>query len=407
MSAYEHMSHLADRNQSLGCCPVSSCWEAMMQNNSVRAASGAATSALLYDPAPLGLTLYAATDALSRPTTRAPAQLNPGLLDGLLREINHRKKTFSQRTIPWIKWQIPHQLLDSTDVTQLMYCLGRQFQLSSSPSSFYCVSFRVQEATAERVALFRGLGFNAIEFSVSAEERCDSGTLAFCASLAEDFHFQYFCIDWQTSSTRFYPALLESLYRRQPDCLAFKPADPESASASALLQTMYRDLTDRSYAVLGNDVYIRPDSPLAHAQQCGRVSRSVAGYNCQQVQNVLGLGPGNTSAFGSVRMTNPANLSQYLTDNFDHYRQDTVPAGILEVIDQLLCYHQLNLIYFAEQHQLDLEYLFSQLESPGRRHRVSTDGRLYGIKNNTLALTTAGVLQLSYLCQALARLQCR
>lgn len=416
---------LSGRPSVDGCCPASSCWETMIQNNLVKAASATVTPAILHNRSPLGLSVYAPESTLACNTTGAAFQSNSCLLDGLLREINHRKKMFSERLIPWLKWQVPHHLLDSTDVTQLMYCVGRQFQLSDSRSNFYCVSFRLQEVNAERLALFRGLGFNAIEIRIAPQEPCQAETLASCVALAGDFHFQHLGIEWQTSSAELYPALINTIQLpgrragRQPESITFKPAEAESPSTSALLQTLYRGLTDSGYEVLGNDVFVRPDSPLAQAQQYGQVSRNLQGYNCQQVMDILGLGPGNTSTLGALRMTNASSLSKYLHNSFDHYRQETVTPAIREVIDQLLCYHQLNLIYFKEQHQLDLEYLFSQLSgsaeqnsSTGQQtlaghHRLPAATRLYDLKNHTLALTTSGILQLSSLCQALSQVQAR
>lgn len=395
-----------------GCCPASSCWEAMIQSSSVTAVPATAP-AMLHNRSPLGLSLYAADDAPPPTQTSPPSPSGAYLLDGLLREINLRKAMFNERLIPWIKWQIPHHLLDSTDVTQLMYCIGRQFKLSDSRNSFYCVSFRSQEVNPERLALFRGLGFNAIEISIPPAETCHSDALAYCASLAQDFQFLHFGIEWQTSSAELYSVLLNPVQLRgrapgrPPECITFKPEDAESASTSELLQTMYRGLTERGYRVLGNDVYIRPGSALADAQQCGRLSRNLQGYNCQQVMDVVGLGPGNTSTVGGMRMTSAAKLSHYLQDSFDHYRQESIAPGIREVIDQLLCYHQLNLIYFKEQHQLDLEYLFAQLVNPAGSHYFHNDAKLYVLKNHTLALTATGVLRLSSLCQALSQLPSR
>lgn len=421
MSAYQHRSLLSGPTQVENCGPASSCWEAMVQNSSVNAAATEAAAAILYDRSPLGLSLFAAGDTISLAVADATSQSSSCLLDGLLREINHRRKMFSERTIPWIKWQIPHHLLDSTDVTQLMYCIGRQFRLSDSHGSFYCVNFRLPEVTPERLALFRGLGFNAIEIDISPDALCQTEALAYCAALAEDFHYTHLGIEWQATSAELYPTLLENLgvggtgAGRPPASISFRPADAECPAASALLQSLYWSLTGTGYEVLGNDVFVQRGSPLALAQRYGLLSRNLEGYNCQQVKDILGLGPGNTSALGPVRCTNAAGLSQYLVDSFDRYRQEAVAPAIREVIDQLLCYHQLNLIYFREQHQLDLEYLFSQLEvsqtdtrelpSRGGPHRLPANTRLYGIKNHTLTLTASGILQLSSLCQGLSQLQ--
>lgn len=432
MSAHQHRSLLSaqsrvsnrrlrqvDSGQQTrveGCCPASSCWEALVQNSSVQAASAKAVTALTRQRSPLGLSLCA---AVNTPTVDANSRSGADLLGGLLREIGQRKNLFSARRIPWIKWAIPHHLLDSTDVTQLMYCIGRQFRLNDSHRSFYCVTFRLPEVSPQRLALFRGLGFNAIEIDISSEAPFETEALAYCASLAEDFHYTHLGIDWRTASAELCPTLLDALdlsgsgARRPPESISFRPAETESPAADARLQSLFWSLTDAGYEVLGNDVFVRPGSPLALAQQSGLLHRNLHGYNCQQVVDVLGLGPGNTSALGPLRRTNAAELASYCEDSFDAYRQETVAPAIREVIDQLLCYHQLNLIYFREQHQLDLEYLFSQLSlSPvapqvgltGDTHRLPPGVQLYGIENHTLTLTASGILLLSSLCQALSQL---
>jgi hypothetical protein len=427
MSAHEFTASLPPPLVTGSCCPVSSCWDAVIEKSSVRAVPIAAATAAQYNRSPLGLSLYADDTAVAgRPPSPQPSP-SSYLLDGLLREINLRKAEFTGRVTPWIKWRIPHHLLDNTDTTQLMYFIGRQFQLNDSHNNFYCVSFALHEVDTERLALFKGLGFNALEIIIPAEDDFDADDLTYCAALARDFHFQHFTVECRSTAARIDEKLWQVLRPsrqpsgvRTPDSISFKPRDSESAAASSLLQKLYWRLSNSGYSVLGNDVFVKAGSPLALAQTHSQLSRNLQDYNCQQVTDVLGLGPRNTSIIGAFRSTNPKTLSQYLSHSFYRRRVEVVDVRVKEMINQLLCYHQLNLLYCHEQLGVDLEYLFSQLQdipqfppaappqsiSPGAgaNHLLSTAQPLYQLQNNTLKLTPNGILQLSSICQALNRL---
>ncbi|MBU3071478.1 hypothetical protein KOI40_16755 [Aestuariicella sp. G3-2] len=380
------------------CQPASYCWEATLLNESVKAAPSTASTVSLRNRSPLGLNLAAPGYIIPAPSLETTS--NPSLLDGLLREINHRQAEFKGRTSPWLKWQIPHDLLDNTDVTQLMYFIGRQFQLSDRRDNFYCVSFALKELDAERLALFKGLGFNAIEFVFEHDDAFNSETLNYCSSLAQGFHFQHFGLQLQAPPPEAAKTLHETFHSggRQPDTITFRPTASFGVDDSQQFQALFWDLKALGYEVLGNDYFVIPGSPLSSARKDHHLVRNLRGYNCQAVSDVLGLGPGNTSATGQIRMTNPEALDTYFKCEFNQYTIEPVSTATKQMVDQLLCYHQLDLAYFRQHYELETERIRDTLTMTPY---LESTPPLYGVQDDILTLTNSGVLHLSALCMAL------
>lgn len=391
-------SYSSDSVFAGNCQPASYCWEATLLNESVRAAPSTASTVSLRNRSPLGLSLAASGCII--PASSMDTSSNPSLLDGLLREINQRQPECKGRTSPWLKWQIPHNLLDNTDVTQLMYFIGRQFQLSDQRNNFYCVSFALKELDAERLALFKGLGFNAIEFVFEHNDAFNSETLNYCSSLAQGFHFQHFGLQLQAPPTEAARTLHQTFHSggRQPDTITFRPHASFGADDSQHFQGLFWDLKALGYEVLGNDYFISPTSPLTCARNEHRLIRNLRGYNCQAVSDVLGLGPGNTSATGQIRSTNPEALDSYLNCEFDQYTIEPVGTIIKQIVDQLLCYHQLDAGFFKQHYNLDIEQILGTLTMTTCQE---SDTPLFQVQDDILTLTTHGVLQLTALCMAL------
>ena len=152
------------------------------------------------------------------------------------------------------------------------------------------------------------------------------------------------------------------------------------------------------YRVLGNDCFISSGSPLSQAQIQGSLKLTSHGYNCQNVTDILGIGPGNLSSCGSSRYHNPEDLQDYLVHDFtDRPCVPFLHGSFKPVVDQLLCYHQLDLKYFRDRYDWRLIELIEKLWPPLQ----TSEEPLYTVHNDTLCLTSRGILKLSLLCKEL------
>ncbi|WP_167189261.1 hypothetical protein [Pseudomaricurvus hydrocarbonicus] len=405
------------------CYPTSYFWNQHVLNEAISKPTSTSTLSL-RNRSPLGLSLFAPrpekAEEIHRTQQGEPP--TPPLLDALLREINLRQNQFKGRQTPWLHWQLPHGLLDNTDATQLMYFIGRQFQLNPNPDNHYKVSFTAEELDPIRLALFKGLGFNSLEVILQPQDSVTLELLQLCSVLSEDFHFQHFGLRLQWLPRQF-PATLTAMITdggRRPDTISFSPMSELIASDTRGLQALHQGLGKTGYSVLGNDHFYVPGGELDKARQNFQLMHTIEGYNSQNVSNIIGLGPGSTSVTGHIRTVNPTALGEYASYPFDRYLIDSTDVRIKRVIDHLLKYHQLDLSYFKRRYGLDLLSALndanatshiantSVTESDNLKNNNFSDRNrsalsLYRISDQRLTLTQEGILQLSSLCSRLIR----
>ncbi len=346
---------------------------------------------------PLGISLYAPGE-YSRIFAAGP-YTSRHLVGGLLRELQLRSTGIGQREVSWLDWQLPQSILDSADVTEIMYFLGRCYSLGEVNSCRYSVRFDLEDFNEVRAALFKGLGFNSVEIRIEDCKTLNLPALLRSISIAADFHYQHVNL----TLTRPLAGLVKTLKQLSargstlPHCVSLGRF-PCSAENSRNFDTLFTGMTTLGYRVLGNDCFVSSDSALARAQRQRQLCLTNHGYNCQGVTDIIGLGPGNSSSWGSLHRQNPRQLPAYLTAQ----SPDRIPFGLpahnfKPVLDQLLCYHNLDLTYFRRRYQWNLlpliEQAWSQLQPPGRV--------LYSIRQGELRLTAAGVRSLAILCDAL------
>lgn len=348
--------------------------------------------------APLGLSLY--TPANYEEMLRRSPYSSRHVVEGLLRELRLRATRVTQRVVPWLNWQLPHSLFDSADVTEIMYFLGRHLQLSDSADQYYCVTFNCDDLNTSRLALFKGLGFNNLVINIDNPTQLRTTMLQDMLQLCGEFHFQ-------SQGLKLTSPILELLGKLReckssgsglPETIELQCFDQDSENSEKFKQ-LFRGIRNLGYRVLGNDCFVSANSNLAQAQLRKHLRLTSHGYNSQNVSDVLGLGPGNVSNWGSLRHRNPNRISDYLSAPFDDQRTPPFQyCSVKPILDQLLCYHELDLKYFRDRYQQDLWPLIDRVWAP-----LQTDEMpLYHIQSDRLSLTSAGVLELSELCSSLA-----
>lgn len=347
--------------------------------------------------APLGINLFAPED-FEHTIEQGPFS-SRHLIDGLLREIEQVAAVNKQRRVPWLNWCLPQNLLDSAEVTEVMYHLGRQFHIGDSNNQLYNARFRIDEISESRAALFKGLGFNSLEVQLDNINSSNTQQISRAMSMADDFHFSSFGLrilsPHNALDSEFFNLLSER--GRRPDSIALGDF-PHTQTNGVFFEALFNRLRELGYRVIGNDCFVDTKHCLALAQNQRTMKFSSHGYNCQNVSDILGIGPGNFSSCGNNRHFNPAEMQSYLTHNFTN-RKNTpfLSQSFKPIFDQLLCYHHLDLKYFLDRYDWDLLAVIKQLWDPLQ----TSDKPFYRVYKSELSLTSTGILNLSNLCDVL------
>ncbi len=360
----------------------------------------------LNQKTPLGVSLYTSS-AMLEEMKNGPFD-NRHLVEGLLSELQLRAKSVGRRSTPWLCWQIPHDLLDSAEIMELMYFMGKRFELGANNSSHYCVCFTPNELTGSRAALFKGLGFNALELVYNPDNSSSGASLVSLSSaqslqqqlihargIASDYQYSQLAIRLDHHPEGFVQALhaLTADNQLLPDTINTTSCEFQRQDSFV---SLFESLKHLGYRVLGNDCFVRPNSDLAKAQAGHHLKLTPHGYNCQNVADIVGLGPGNQSVLNHFRYNNSASLTKYLSHPEGEIRaaqQQQIRVKL--VLDSLLCYHQLDLKYFRSRYELDLQPMIEQAWAS------YTNDDLFILRNHRVTLTPAGILQLTPLCGAL------
>lgn len=382
---------------------ASDCWESVASKNRISATTNSDITPLQTNSkSPLGLSLF------TEPSLAAELADSPfsarHLIDGLLTELALRAKTAGKRGAPWLRWQIPHALLDSADVMELMYFIGKQFQLGDSSTCHYSVCFSAHELDTKRAALFKGLGFTCLELQLLNNEKTSSNTtceseildqLSKAGGICQDYHYPNFALHIDQYCPCLTSALsdLQKTQSRLPDIVNITSCEFPSPKA---FQQTFDELKNLGYRVLGNDCFVRSGTSLANAQINHHLKLSAQGYNCQNVTDIIGLGPGNHSTLSHAHYQNPSSLPSYLANpQGERFMTATPDARAKLVIDYLLCYHQLDLRYFEDRYGLNLKTILESAWGP-----LENNPHLR-LSNHRLHLTEQGIAQLTPLCQLL------
>ena len=377
---------------------ASYCWEDQLASAPATSNNTDVLRLPLNNRSPLGISL-ALSDSAAQQLLYGPFD-SRHLIEGLVREMQFRAVHSKNRPVSLLNWRLPHNLLDNAEVTELMYHLGRQYRLGDQLPYQYQVRFEPQEINPERIALFKGLGFNSIEIYLSHSESLEQSHIQSLQSLSEDFHFDDFSVTLNTPDGKF-PTLLQThidKYGRRPSCVRVQPPTSASTGSAVEYQRFYSNLRNLGYRVLGNDCFIAPGSPLAKAQINRHLKLTFLGYNACNVSDVFGLGPSNRSTFANLRQRNADDLSEYLACEFGMYGIERPHEAIIKtVVDELLCYHQIDLIYFNDRYGVDLLPIIQQAVTS---IDDALDLPLIQLSRKSLSLTPDGILFLAPLCQA-------
>jgi len=303
-------------------------------------------------------------------------------LDDLHREIAMQASLFgTDRRVDQLHWGggTP-TFLSHEQMTELMWVTARHFNIRDDDTGEYSIEVDPREASAETIALLRGIGFNRISLGVQdldprvqqAVNRIqpEEQTLEIMyAARANGFRSintdLIYGLPLQTSDS--FASTLDRIIEFGPDRLSvfnyahlphlFRPQRrinetdlPTPAEKLEILQVTIERLTGAGYVYIGMDHFARPDDELAMAQANGRLYRNFQGYSTHSDCDLVAMGITSISSVGNTYSQNIKDLDGYR----EHIGAGHLPVfrgvelgmdDILRraVISELICHFSLDI----------------------------------------------------------------
>lgn len=348
-----------------------------------------------------------------------------GFIENIRREIALLEAKARKRPVNLLTIQDAAGLCSNSEITALMYILGRNFNLSHGNSKTYTFESSPHRLTEHRLALLSGLGFNHISILLSPDmDTFDSPLPLDIEEKIRDYGFPrptiklYYGdrnsrIAWQQLINYLLIAKPEKIVtqrlRDTPPSLS--PAPPceenEAGHESEQFLMVYNALKENNYRIIGNDCFVRPTHPLIQAQAAGKLWRTINGYNASNVSDCLNLGPGAQSQLGSHYYGNLEDFALYsnalIQSRSPLWRGlalDNNGLACKQVVDELSCFHKTRFSTAMHLYHVDLKPTFADLDNLYRQHDKYP---FWFIRDDVLTLTETGILYLRMICDAVCR----
>lgn len=317
--------------------------------------------------------------------------------------------------------------LDAEQLEGLMAKIRQRFQLLDDDSGDYGIEVDPREASAEKIALLRRLGFNRISFGVQdinpqvqeAVNRVQPLDLDIeVVQEARKVGFKSVNIDLiyglpHQNAATFAHTLKTVLDKLDPDRLAVfnfahlpellknqRKIDaaqlPPPDEKLQILEDSIHTLEQRGYLYIGMDHFGKPDDELTVAQREGRLHRNFQGYTTHSECDLLGLGVSSISQIGDMYAQNLKKVHEY---------QDGIAKGDLAVfrglimsaddrirhtvIMKLMCNFRLDFAEIDARFDLIFEDYFA--DALQQLVAMEADGLLQ-VANRVIQVTPAGKL---------------
>jgi oxygen-independent coproporphyrinogen III oxidase len=278
----------------------------------------------------------------------------------------------------------------------IMDSIGSHFRLTSSPSRDYSIEIdprTVDEGYLRRLSV---LGFNRVSLGVQdfdSEVQLAINRIQPAALVAEIVSDARACgfrsINFDLiyglphQSVASFGATLDRAIEMRPERLAvygyahlprmikaqrqIRESDlPDAAARLELLQLAVTKLTAAGYLYIGMDHFALPSDSLAHAQASHTLHRNFQGYSTHADRDLVNFGVSSIGHIGPLYLQNDKSLVQYeanlgrgelpgqrgvRTNADDDLRAD--------VIQQLMCYGDIDIATTSSRHDIDFDAYFS------------------------------------------------
>jgi oxygen-independent coproporphyrinogen-3 oxidase len=323
---------------------------------------------------------------------------------------------------------------DDSELTELMYHLGRHFNIATGDRAELSVEIDPRTVNAERLGLLRGLGFNRVSFGVQDFDlevqrginRIQSfAMVSNLVASARSYKFKSINLDLiyglPHQSVGSVAKTVDAVIQLSPDRISLfnyahlparfkaqglldEAALPPPDEKLKILCTSASRLMDAGYVHIGMDHFAKPDDELAVAYAEGELHRNFQGYTTNKTADLLGLGVSSISQIGDAYCQNSRSITEY-QDALDE-GQLPVVAGIRltredvirrDVIMSLICQNILQPAVVGARYGIDFDTHFAG-ECALLKQYVSEDLLTYD--GDTYAVTPRGRLVVRKICMA-------
>ncbi|MFA7552676.1 MAG: radical SAM protein [Spongiibacteraceae bacterium] len=267
--------------------------------------------------------------------------------------------------------------LEGAEITELMHYLASRYHLVDDKRREYSIEINTQAATRNSLALYKGLGFNHLNFTVSdfslplgksinrshsfdsVKELTEAARLHQFSSL--NYNLVY-GLAGQTMSAL--ATTLDQLISLSPDRIFLRDAlsfysycaaenqnfhqscAPSEEEKQLLFAVADEKLLAAGYQSIGMECYVKPTDSLVWAQQRGFLQYNGHGYTACKTMGVAGLGVSSYSALQFFYTQNEGDIKSYFQrlDNNELPIARGVKLSADEklrhyVVSQLVCNH--------------------------------------------------------------------
>lgn len=350
---------------------------------------------------PIGLFIESPNDVGSA-TSKEDDACGDKKMECLIADMRQQSSRCRHRMVSLIHWRNLFPTFNAAQATELMYFLGRHFRLSTQAEREYCAELPIHSLDDGQFALLKGLGFNQLQLTLPPRNgRTDQNAANRCRDIIESlpqFKFDIFavglCYGDQHKTLQDVRRDIDTALTLSPDRIVVReitPGAPNELAAGTCGQfwLLYESLKNAGYSVIGNDWFVRSEDPLLSARRQKRLHHTRAGYNMTNVRQVLHL--------GAITDTDASESNGAQSTSSTH-PTDTPASGFASVfdaaVDQLLCYHELDLRPL---------YGYGQPDPVDHLLHLQSYSPLYSINGDRLILSKQGILELTDVYQLLYR----
>ncbi len=322
--------------------------------------------------------------------------------------------------------------LDMGELTELMFYLGNQFNLSKKPEREFSIEIDPRRISTDTLGLLYGLGFNRLSIGVQdfspvvqkAINRFQSvEKVAALTEAARDYGFESINYDLmyglpEQTASRF-ETTLDRVTELAPDRIALYnyahlPQRFPSQRAIDRLQLPRADeklqtlcassalLQANGYHYIGMDHFVNENDAMYRAARNGKLQRNFQGYSVNHAPHTVALGVSSISSLPDSYSQNIKSLDDYyaaldrlelpLAGGRRLSRDDHVRRA---VINSLICQLVVDFKTIESRYHIDFKEYFG--EELGRLHALAVDG-LVEIGARSLRVTERGRLLLRNIC---------
>lgn len=357
-------------------------------------------------------------------------------LDQLIHEIELQSALFPKnRPVTQLHWGGGTPTFFShAEMTELMYNIGRHFNLLDSPQGEYSIEIDPRHADIDTLSLIHGLGFNRISLGIQdfympvqqainrvqpykmVAEAVSNARKLGISSINMDLIYG---LPHQTPAS--YRKTCDQILTLQPERISlfnyahlphrFKTQRqineedlPSSEEKLDILCETSNTLIQSGYTYIGMDHFAKHTDELAIAQREGSLQRNFQGYSTAREADLVGMGVSSISHIGNTYSQNFKTLQAYsqalkekklpiergyqLTDD-DLIRQD--------IINQLTCHNGIDIKSIENKYKIVFTRYFS---TEANTLAQLQDEGLITIHPSNIQVTDAGRLVVRRVCMA-------